>query len=295
MRDSGGFTLIELVVAMTLSAIVIGFVALFMTAPVGAYIDQSERTVLNTSAEVISRRLTADLQTAIPNSVRIRNAGTRAIVEMMQYDAVALYIAPSVVAPDPVRDLNATILETQFSVLGYLTSVRPVPAPAYPVGRLVVGNTGSAPTNIYQPAANRFMTPAGANVRVIARTGTNEETVSLPGAGFRFDSTDNTNRIFVLRGPVAYICNSAARTLRRYEQYTAAAAAPASEAAGQLNAAGVLNEVLVNNISSCRLSCGVGPSSCPTMLVVEMSVNRPAPAANEGVRIFEQFPMDNRS
>ena len=96
-RHAGGFTLIELVVGIVLSAIVIGFAALFMSTPVDAYFAQSRRSGLVDSSDAITRRLADDLRHALPNSVRIRNAGTRAIVELLVVEKVAFYRPPLLV------------------------------------------------------------------------------------------------------------------------------------------------------------------------------------------------------
>lgn len=286
--------MIELVVAMTITAIIVGFVTMFMTAPVDAYMSQSERAVLNDSTEVITRRMAADLKSALPNSVRITNSGTRAIVEMVLVNAAAVY-RPAFTPADTARELDINSLETQFPVFGTLSPQLPPLAPPFKTGRLVIGNSGAGVTNIYQPPAGSFITTAGLDIQVKARSASGEETVSIPSPGFRFSSADSQTRIFTINGPVTYICNSAAgsRSLRRYAGYATTPAIPASEAAANLNAPGVENLLLANNVASCQLSCAAAGSPCQRMLVVEFSVSRQTTSGDEFVRIFEQFPVDN--
>jgi prepilin-type N-terminal cleavage/methylation domain-containing protein len=50
MRRSGGFTLIELIVALTISVVVVGFIATFITVPVRAHVAQARRGELTASA-----------------------------------------------------------------------------------------------------------------------------------------------------------------------------------------------------------------------------------------------------
>ena len=56
MRRSGGFTLIELIVALTISVVVVGFIATFITVPVRAHLAQARRGELTASAETLRAR-----------------------------------------------------------------------------------------------------------------------------------------------------------------------------------------------------------------------------------------------
>ena len=50
MKRARGFTLIELVVALVLAAIVTGFVAAFLATPVRAYVAQTRREQMSDAA-----------------------------------------------------------------------------------------------------------------------------------------------------------------------------------------------------------------------------------------------------
>lgn len=294
-----GFTLVELVVAMTLSAIVIGFATMFMRAPVDAYIDQSERAVLSDSAQMISRSLDADLRAALPNSVRIRTSGSRAILEMITVSSVGFYQRTNALSPTgaPAQELDVGAPEQNFSVYGRLNPAIVAPGTYQIDGSLIMGNRGVTGRDAYRRTG--VVTTSG--TLQVNRNSQGEEAVQLPAA-FTFAGYEARNRIFVFKEVVSYICNTAtnARTLRRYSGYALTAAIPTSESSAQLQASGVVSTVLANNISSCRLRCRTGSGStvaataavCHDTLEADYWVTR-FTTGNETLRVFEQYAMDN--
>lgn len=297
-----GFTLVEMMVALTISTLVIGMAALIITKPVEAYFDSSERAERTEAAELVIRRLGNDLKRAVPNSVRISTSGTRAIVEMLTYDAVSFYRkAGELPLPGPWsqtdRELDATMADTRFSVFGRLD---PTAGASYRYDHFVaINNLGNnSQFDAYRPG-NVVMTPNIVRVDV-NRDASLEERVTLT-PGFRFQSSATANvkqRVFFVAGPVTYICNTAANTqaIRRFDNYAIANGMPTAETNARLVTSGVRNALVTGNVSACRVQCanGVGNARpCLGGLVVEFTVTRPASSGNETTRIFQQFPVDN--
>lgn len=75
VHDEHGFTLVELVVAITVSAVIVGFVALFIATPMQAYFAQARRAELVSEAEVALRSIANDLQNATPANVNVIAGG----------------------------------------------------------------------------------------------------------------------------------------------------------------------------------------------------------------------------
>lgn len=82
-RPSAGFTLIEMIMVITITGIIAGMVAVFITTPVQGYVDSVRRAELTDQADVALRRIARDVRLALPNSLRIMetdgtttNAGT---------------------------------------------------------------------------------------------------------------------------------------------------------------------------------------------------------------------------
>jgi MSHA biogenesis protein MshO len=72
-RSAAGMTLIELVIVITLSAICVTFMTMFVVTPINAYNAQTQRAQLVDAADSALRLLSRDLRAALPNSVRIAN------------------------------------------------------------------------------------------------------------------------------------------------------------------------------------------------------------------------------
>lgn len=71
-----GFTLIELITAMVLTGILAAAAAVFLRVPIAGYFDVARRTALTDIADLAVRRFSRDVQTALPNSVRVAGACT---------------------------------------------------------------------------------------------------------------------------------------------------------------------------------------------------------------------------
>lgn len=66
-----GFTLVEAVVVMVVVGILSGILVLFIRRPVQNYVDGAARAELSEAADLALRRMTRELRTALPNSVRL--------------------------------------------------------------------------------------------------------------------------------------------------------------------------------------------------------------------------------
>ena len=69
-----GFTLIELITAMVLTGILAAAAAVFLRVPIAGYFDIARRAALTDIADLAVRRFSRDVQTALPNSVRVAGA-----------------------------------------------------------------------------------------------------------------------------------------------------------------------------------------------------------------------------
>src|SRR5256885_10024224 len=65
-----GVTLIELIIVNSITAIIAGGVAVFISRPFESYVDSARRAELTDIADTALRRFTRDLHSALPNSIR---------------------------------------------------------------------------------------------------------------------------------------------------------------------------------------------------------------------------------
>ena len=87
LKTSGrqlGFTLIEMIVVIAITAIIGGMSLVFMKWPVQQYMDVSRRSELAYLAESASFRLTTEIGSAVPGSIRISGCGATPCIEFLQ-------------------------------------------------------------------------------------------------------------------------------------------------------------------------------------------------------------------
>jgi MSHA biogenesis protein MshO len=298
LRRCAGFTLLELVVGLVISTIVIGFAASLMTTPVDAYYSQTRRSDLVERSGSITRTLQRDLSMAVPNSVRIRNLGSRAIVELMIAERTTFY-RPNGTFGAPDRELNLTAVDSVLAVFGPIEPLEVQNNYDYPAHYLVVNNEGEGSNDAYR--LQDVITPTPVTLR-IARdpvtyaTSGEERLTFAPAFYFRNNPMNPTRRMFLVSGPVAYICNSGTGTLRRYDNYAITNGIPADESAAQLIASGVRNTVIATDVSACSFTCPGTTNAAPRCikaLNVALGLSRSTGNKTDATSLYQQFPVDN--
>src|SRR5258706_8658225 len=79
-----GFTLVEMVAVIAITAIIAAVVAVFIRLPVQEYQDAQRRADMTDAADTAFTRIKRDLQTALPNSVRVATMGSVYYLEFLQ-------------------------------------------------------------------------------------------------------------------------------------------------------------------------------------------------------------------
>ena len=127
MVDAGsarGFTLVELVVTIALSAIVVGFMTVFIAGPVASYTDQSRRAELVDLAENSLRRIARDVRRALTNSVRLNTSGTVIALELLSTADGARY-RDRPPPGDPSKRLQFSAADDAFNSIGGFRNISP--------------------------------------------------------------------------------------------------------------------------------------------------------------------------
>jgi len=233
-----GFSLVELVVVIVVLGILGASVAVFINNPVRAYFATVRRAQLTDAADTTLRRMVRDLQTAVPNSIRITTSGSTLYLEFTPISDVGRYRGATSGGNEPTGiDLLDTTdaTDTTFQVLG-----RPVTVPT--AAKLVIFNLGYGTSDLYAGGNRRDVTTAAGSASSISFTST--------GSAWPGDSPDR--RFYLVTTPVTYVCAPVADgsgRLDRYSGYALQATQPSSTTTTPLSTA--TRALLVDKVSGC--------------------------------------------
>jgi MSHA biogenesis protein MshO len=277
-----GFTLIELVVTLVISTIVIAFVSLFITGPVQGFADQSRRVRLVDAADLALDRIGRDIRRSLPNSVRMTSsAGGTALELLSTVDGARYRAQPPGMAADVLDFAGPDAL---FSTLGPFTQV------AKPFSRadhyLAVYNVGVPGANAYELA--NVITPQNTTITITAGSLPGEDRVTL-SAPFRFAYPSPTQRVFLVNGPVTYLCNTVLGTLTRYQSYGIESNQAAVDTHGELLANGASASLMATQVTGCAFDYTPGTAERAGLVSVQIVVS----AQGETVSLLSQIHVDN--
>jgi len=272
-----GYTLIELVVVIVVSAIVMGFMAMFLAAPVHAYFAQERRTDLTDSANSAMRAVEADIRGALPESVRVLPVGANLAIEMLAVDTMARYNPGT----NP-SDLNIGTPDSSFTTRGLLAPVGNLPSKAFLVVNNGVGGDAYA-------LVSNGKTPSGTTIQVAAGPNTASQAITFTPA-VTFFTPSPTNRIYLVRQPISYICDVGAGTLTKYSGYTIDPLQANRATQAQLLGAGASMSIVARNLASCDFRVTPGAVNFGGIVRIRMNFVRDGGT----VRVFDQAQVESR-
>jgi MSHA biogenesis protein MshO len=287
-----GFTLVELVVAMSLAVIVVGFSTMFIKAPIEMYQGQARRAELVDSADNLLRDMTREVRAALPNSVRVRTNGSIKALELIATVDAVRYRSTDAIA-SPADELDFTTIDAQFSTVGKFTDIaRPFNSTTHYLAIYNVGVTGA---DAYDLA--NVITPQGTRIQIAdaaAPRASIEDQVTLTPA-FRFSFGSPAQRVFLVSGAVTYLCDETSGTVRRYSGYGIAADQSARDTHAELVSAGATAGLLARNVAGCEFSYAAGAPERAGLVTMALTLSRQAgdSAALESVRLLHQAHVEN--
>jgi MSHA biogenesis protein MshO len=266
-RQSGrGFTLVELVITITVASIVVAFMALFIVMPMNAYSTQTQQAALVDAADSALRFMARDLRSALPNSVRVTNSGTVTALELLATTDGARYQDGGPVS-NPALVLDFTTADGAFATTVPFTQLTlPWSSSSY---YLSIYNVGVPGANAYQMA--NVITPAGTTISIAAGATPNQNLVTLNPA-FQFAFGSPGKRLYLVSGPISYLCDIGAGTLTRYSGYTITSAQPAS--AATLGAAGATAALVAGNVGSCQFTLASGTAQRNALATLTLQITQ---------------------
>jgi MSHA biogenesis protein MshO len=261
-----GLTLVELVVTIVITGIIAAGIAVFIQRPVEGYLDAERRAELTDEADTALRRITRDLRTALPNSVRVDASGK--FVEFIETTGGGRYRA-ELDSGGLGNILDFTAADTSFDVIG--------PAPALATGnQIVVYNLNSTGTSssAYFGDNRAALTSTAAPPVAIAST--------------LFPESSPARRFHVVSGPVTYGCTGG--QLIRYSGYAYNAAQVAPPVGG--SSAVLAGNVDVANCSFAYTAGSLGERSGTVSMILTL-VRSGGAGTPEQVRLFQQAQVNN--
>jgi MSHA biogenesis protein MshO len=264
-----GFTLIEMIVAITISAIVVVFAALLIAAPVDAYEANGRRALMVYQTSTAWPLMQSDLRDALPNSVRVRRNGTLVAMELLSTIGYARYLTPHGNTFDVAGTTRATFGD-------------------YPVGadfvnvHLSVNNSGE---EAYTQTTS--MTPRLLSVATAPLGAAGNATVQVSPAFPVINWDSPRSRVYLVRGAVTYLCDERLGTVTRYYGYPLAASQAARDTAAEL-AGSFTTDVVARGVSACSFSV-VPVSGQPQTVIVRLTTTR----NNESVTLMHSAVLEN--
>ena len=282
VTDLRGFTLLEMIVVIVVTGIIGGTVAVFVRTPVQAYLDTVGRAALSDVGDLALKRITRDLRTALPNSVRVSTVGTATYVEFLQTRTGGRYRAVSdSTGLGDVLDFSAA--DTAFDTsqpLSVLTD-----EVILNTDRVVIYNLGIPGADAYNGDHTSLISSTAAGALA------NEGRINF--AAKQFPLASPGNRYQVISGPVTYGCDTATGLITRYWGYSISAVQPKPPAGAGLSTAvlvGESNGSLPLKVASCQFTYtnnAVAQRNGLVLMQLQLQKN------NESVRLFQQAHVSN--
>jgi MSHA biogenesis protein MshO len=276
-----GFTLIEMVVTIAVGAVVVAFMAMFIVMPMSAYTAQTRRAGLVDAGDSALRFMARDIRSALPNSVRVASSGTVTALELLATADGARYQDNGPVS-NPALALDFTTADGAFATTVPFTQLTlPFSSNAY---YLSIYNVGVPGANAYQMA--NVITPAGTTITIAAGGAPNQDLVTL-NPPFQFAYGSPEKRVFLVSGPVTYLCDTSVGTLTRYSGYPISGTQPTSGAA--LLGAGAASGLVAANVAACSFTYTSGTAQRNALATLSLQIAQ----SGESVQLLHEVQVVN--
>ncbi|MCP3984741.1 MAG: type II secretion system protein [bacterium] len=288
-KGKAGFTLVELVVTLTITGLLAGLLMTAIQQPLLAYEDVARRARLVDGAENALVHVTRETRSALPNSLRL-TGGSRTLEFIPTRDGARYRrqpgVNPSTIDHTAASDVLAFTGDDSWNLLGRLQDLSF--SYGVPLGagfRIAIYPTD---TGVYASAAADTtpsrVTPSTTTITV--SDDGDEDQLGLSAAfDFLLESPDQ--RLYLIEAPLTYRCDLGAGTLTRFSGYGFHSTQPDNPAAAPLTSGS--SALVVEGVSVCSFTYLAGTSSRSGLLTMELGVTE----GTETVTLLHQVHVEN--
>ena len=280
---SAGFTLVELIVVLTIVGVLAVLGSVIIVQPFLAAEDISRRGQLVDSADLALERMAREIRLALPNTVRVASSGDRTAVEFVPTltgGRYRRYNDPTTNDDDPINLAPPT---DTFDVLGGLPQFADVGT-----GGTNCGIADATCMNIYNTGQSGFDLYDGDNLARISGKGSGPPHQTLtftevgPAAGPTFRSHSPRQRFYLFDTVMSFICDSGTGRLTLHEDYGLNGT--------QSTTPGGATSLVTDGVQSCNFDYQGGTATRSGLLTIVMRFARSEGGA---ITLFKQIHVLN--
>jgi MSHA biogenesis protein MshO len=273
-----GVTLIELIIAVALTAIVVSFGVSFIATPVQTLETSGQRELLANDAALASAAIGRDLRAALPGSIRARRVGSLLAVELLRVIDTSSAL-PDSLATGAAQTLQLGAPDNSFETLGSF------PGTALPLDSRQLYLAMHDPHSLISPyTGTGTISIAGTRIRITAGSVVGQSLIQLTPAA-NFAGIGLQRRLYLVSGPVTWLCEPATGQLRRFAGYTMAANQSQRDSAAKLLAAGAQVALTATNLSTCQFSLQTLAAARQTSATLTVQIMRGTETLNASTTV----------